>query len=141
MCASSSRGKFFGGRDFLPRPRAVEPQDAALAARRDDDEARRFVELVVEVLAARVGEAEAEAEAPVGERQLRHLEAQQALAAPLEAERGGVLRAGGEEEVRLVAELEAQARRRHRARGRDAEPHRERLAGEELAPLLAVGPE
>src|ERR671929_1635999 len=107
-CASSSRGKFFSGGDFLPRPRPLEAQDAALAAGRDDDEARRLVELVVEVLAARVGEAEAEAEAPVGERQLRHLEAQEALAAPLEAEGGGVLRARGEEEVRLVAKLEAQ---------------------------------
>src|SRR5205085_7735723 len=91
--------------------------------------------------AARVGEAEAEAEPPVGERQLRHLEAEEALAAPLVAECRGVLRARGQEEVRLVAELPPQARRRDRPRGDEAQPDGERLAGEELPPVFAVGPE
>src|SRR5207248_11311312 len=126
--------------DFRPRPRALEAEHAALPARRDDDEARRLVELVVEVLAARVGEAEAQPEAPVGERQLGNLEAQHALAAPLVAERSRLLRARGEEEVRLVAQLPPQARRPDRPLGPQPQAYRKRLAGEELLPWLAVRP-
>src|SRR5204863_9860014 len=113
-------------------------EHAAIGALGPDDEGRGVVEPVVEVLAARVREPEAEMEASVRERQLRDVEPQRALADAVEAKRACVLSGGREQEVRLVAQLVAQARRRDRRLCDDPEPHAERLARAELVTLVAV---
>src|SRR5437588_4578413 len=120
------------------RPPALEAEHAAVGALGPDDEGRGVVEPVVEVLAARVRETEAEMEAPVRERELRDVEPERALARSVEAEFARVLGRRREQEVRLVAQLVAQARGRDRRLRDDPEPHAERLARPELPALVAV---
>ena len=97
---------------------------------------------MVEAASIPVAELEAEPEAPVCERRVVDVEAKRALARRLRpAERRGVLLRGGEQESGLVPQLERDARRRNRLTRGDAELDGERLAGRELLPLLAAGPE
>src|SRR5262245_43326222 len=81
-------------------------------------------------------------EASVGERQRSELVAHDLLVRVCHpAEAAEIDRLAGHERPRVVAELELEPRRRNAVRGRDADADGERLAGEELQPVLALAPE
>ena len=127
---------------LLERPAPCKAHDSALAAAGVHDEDERVVELVVEALAALVGESEAEVETPVRERERAHLEADVTLAvagAPSELAQGD--RFPGDECAGVVAQLELEARWRRAVVRGDRHLQGERLAGEELEPLGALLPD
>src|SRR6478736_6166699 len=92
-------------------PGSCEENRSPGAVARVDREARRVVQPMVEVASSRIAELAPQAKAPVGERRALDLEAQRALTRLLApAELGRVLGGGGEQEPRLVTELERDPR-------------------------------
>src|SRR5437588_1638702 len=125
--------------DLLPAPATLEPNDAAVVSARVDDEHQRVVEPVVELLAAVVGQAEPDVEAPVREREVVDVEPRaQLVRAAVPPELSGGLRPARDEQPRRIAQLERQARRAERMRGRDTQAQTERLACEELRARFSV---
>ena len=86
-CGSSSGVEFGGRADLLPRPAPFEPDEPGVALLRDHVEPQRVVEPVVQVHAVGRDEPEPELEAPLGERQLVDVEAEDLLACAVPAER------------------------------------------------------
>src|SRR5204862_2215125 len=109
---------------------------------RIDDEANAVVQPMVEAAAGLVAELEPQPEAAVGERRLRDVEAEHPVAGLLApAERGRVLRVGGEQQAGLVTDLERDSGRGKRLADGDPQLDRRRLAGEQLLALLSPGSE
>src|SRR5206468_1212389 len=134
-CVCSQALLFGGG-----RPASFQADETARLVRWIDDEDERVVERVVLRLRALVREVETEMQPAVGERRALGLEAQRQRApAVVPAELCGRHRSGGDENCGVVTQLPADARRSERGVCGDVERNRERLAGEELHPLVAVG--
>src|SRR5213592_703053 len=124
----------------LDRPAPFKPDDPPLLLPRVDDEDERVAEPVVEALAGRVGEPQPEMEATFGERERPELEPNRALAlAAVPSELAEVHCLARDEHSGIVTELQLEPWRRDAVRGTDPYSKRERLAGQVLETLAALG--
>src|SRR5579884_1248083 len=138
MRASNPRRESDGScdRDYVCRPPAFDSHQTAHVVGGIHDERERVVDSVD--LLARRDEVEAEMEASVGERRLRDLEAEAALAGRAQPELVQRLRARAEEEPGVVAELPDDHRVVERRLGDDAQRDRNGLACEVLLTVASV---
>src|SRR5690242_10710085 len=139
MSASSSPSNWLGGGNLLQAPATAQQHGARLGTRREDEEARGVGERVEQPAAVCLDERAREPEAPLGERQALDLELELALPGALDpAERRRRLGHAAQNDAALVSELERDERGGDAGLGRDRQLDDERLAGRELAALVAV---
>src|SRR5439155_12710833 len=116
-CANSSPRELRRRSDLALRPAPVEQHGAAFGSRGDDIKGRRLRQLVVQMLARRVGEPQRELEAPVRKRQRIDVEASFELSRFWPPKLGSVDTAAGEQAAVLVAQVIVQPGPRQRLQG------------------------